>query len=130
MRSSGSPRAVSIRIGTCEWLRTRLGQVEAGLARHHHVEDQQVEGHALHQRARLGGVRRGADPIAIGGQIALQQRAQPLVIVDDEQVRIVPWPIGRPLMAAIPRTGCRKALATLAVFAPAMLQYLSLAGQG
>ena len=52
MRCSGSARAVSMRIGT--WLlgSQRLGEVDAGLLRHHHVENEQVEGEAAHGGAR------------------------------------------------------------------------------
>ncbi len=40
MRLSASSRAVSIRIGTLEVSRIEARELEAGLARHHHVEDQ------------------------------------------------------------------------------------------
>ena len=43
MRLSASSRAVSIRIGTLDEVRRSTGELEAGLARHHHVEDQQIE---------------------------------------------------------------------------------------
>ena len=43
MRLSAASRAVSIRIGTVEVARSDLGEIEAGFARHHHVEDEQIE---------------------------------------------------------------------------------------
>ena len=67
----------------------RLGQIEAGFAGHHHVEDEQIEGHAFHQRARVGRVRRRADAKAVGRKIAMQQRAQPFVVVDDQKVGVL-----------------------------------------
>ena len=66
-----------------------LCQIEPGFARHHHVEDQKIERHALHQGAGFCGIGRGADAKAVGAQILLQQRAQALVVVDHEQMRIV-----------------------------------------
>ena len=53
MRCSGSARAVSIRIGTRDSVLQRAGEVEAGLPRHHHVENEQVEGEAAHAARAL-----------------------------------------------------------------------------
>ena len=124
MRSAGSPRAVSIRMGTADSLRTLRGEIEAGFPRHHHVQDQQVEFHALHQGAGLGGAGRGGHPIAIGRQIALQQGAQPLVIIHHQQMRLVGESRGQ-THGCHARARGEKALAALAVFASAMLQYMA-----
>ena len=60
MRLSASSRAVSIRIGTDDVLADRLREIEAGLARHHHVEDQEIEAQAAELGARLRGALGGA----------------------------------------------------------------------
>ena len=56
MRLSASPRAVSIRIGTVEDAAQRAREFEAGLARHHHVEDQEIEAQAFELGARIAAV--------------------------------------------------------------------------
>ena len=63
--SSVSSRAVSIRIGTLEVLPQRFGEFEAGLARHHHVEDEQIEMQAAELGARVRGIVGGRDAIAV-----------------------------------------------------------------
>ena len=50
----------------------RLGQLDAVLARHHHVEHQQVEVEAFQLAARLGGVAGDRDAEAVLGEILLQ----------------------------------------------------------
>ena len=52
MRSAASPRAVSSSTGTSLVLRSEGGEAEAVLARHHHVEHDQVEGEVLQMLAR------------------------------------------------------------------------------
>ena len=56
MRLSAASRAVSIRIGTLGTAADRLGEIEAGFARHHHVEDQQIEAQAVELGARVAAV--------------------------------------------------------------------------
>ena len=68
-------------------LAQRLGELEAGLARHHHVEYEQVERQAFELGARVHGVVRRGDAIALGKQEARQQIADAPVVVDHEQMR-------------------------------------------
>ena len=62
-------------------------ELEAGLARHHHVEDQQIEAQPFELGARIGGGLRGGDAIALGEQEARQQVADAPVVVDHQQMR-------------------------------------------
>ena len=62
------------------------GEIEAGLARHHDVEDQQVEAQALELGARVGGGLRRGDAVALGHQEARKQIADDAVVVDHQQV--------------------------------------------
>ena len=62
------------------------GKIETGLAGHHHVENQQVEGQAFHLPAGLGGIAGGADPVVMFGKEAAEQRTDAPVIVDDEKM--------------------------------------------
>ena len=64
-----------------------FGQREAVLDRHHHVEDEQVEIHGVEQLARAGGVGGGRDARAGLREIALEQFADAVVVVDQQQVR-------------------------------------------
>ena len=89
MRLSAPSRAVSIRIGTLDVVRIDLRELEAGLARHHHVEDQQVEAHAAELGARGRRGVGGGDAIALAGEEARQQVADAAVVVDHQQVRRV-----------------------------------------
>ena len=54
-----------------------LGQRQAVLARHHDVEHDQVEGHALGRALGLGRVGGGGGEVAVLDQVAVQQLAQP-----------------------------------------------------
>ena len=47
MRLSFSSRAVSIRIGTADRVRMRAGKIESALARHHHIENEEIEFQAV-----------------------------------------------------------------------------------
>ena len=87
MRSSGSARAVSIRIGTWEVSRNDFAKVEAGFARHHHVEHQQIEGQAVEFGAGFSGVLCRGDAITFPLEKARQQIANAPVIVDHQQMR-------------------------------------------
>ena len=64
-----------------------LGEVEAALPGHHHVEHDEIEGEALEPRPGLRGIGRDRDAEAAFGQVAAQQLAQALVVVDDQDVR-------------------------------------------
>ena len=86
MRCSGSARAVSIRIGTCEFAPERAGEVEAGFMRHHHVENEQIEGEAAHGGARGGRIDGRGHAEAVLLQIAGEQVADAAVVVDDEDM--------------------------------------------
>ncbi len=61
MRFAGSAIAVSIRIGMRLVAAQAVGEVIAVLARHHHVDDEKIEGEAAELGARLGGIDRGGD---------------------------------------------------------------------
>ena len=65
------------------------GEVEAGLARHHDVEHDQVEVERGQALAGLGGVPGGGDAKAVARQERLQEFAQARVVVDDQDVRLV-----------------------------------------
>ena len=54
MRLSAASRAVSIRIGTVDVGADGAREIEAVFARHHDVEDEQVEIQAFELGARLG----------------------------------------------------------------------------
>ena len=66
MRSSESPRAVRIRIGVCDIGAHGAREIEPAFAGHHHVQDQEIERHAFHQRARFFRVGRSTDAKAVG----------------------------------------------------------------
>src|SRR6185312_2570926 len=63
-------------------------ELEAVLARHHHVEHQEIEGNAGEPRPRLGGVAGGGDAEPLIDQVAPQQLAQPRIVVDDQEMRL------------------------------------------
>ncbi len=65
------------------------GIVEAGLARHHHVEHEGVEHEALGLGPRLRGARGRRHPVAVLAQEAGEEIAQAPVVVDHEDVRRV-----------------------------------------
>ena len=69
MRLSVSDSAVSIRIGTF-LSRAALGQVDAAFARHHDVEDQQVEIQAGELAPRFAGIAGDRDAKAVLGRYA------------------------------------------------------------
>ena len=80
------------------------GQVEPALAGHHHVEDDDVEGEAAHGGARARGVGGGGDAEAVLEQVARQQIADALIVVDDQDVRGV---VGQRFhCASMPRRRC------------------------
>ena len=82
------------------------GEVEAALARHHQVEDDQVEGEAAELAARIGRILGGGDEKAVVGQIAGEQPAQPGVVVDHEDMRrFLMAQLGR-CRASITRRAC------------------------
>ena len=65
----------------------RLGEIEAGLARHHHVENEQIETQTVELGARVGrGLGRG-HAVALAGQEARQQVADAAVVIDHQQMR-------------------------------------------
>ncbi|MFT3878463.1 MAG: hypothetical protein QM703_02250 [Gemmatales bacterium] len=55
-------------IGTCDATPDRAREIEAGFARHHHVEDQQIEMQAFELGARIRRRLRGGDAIAFAGR--------------------------------------------------------------
>jgi hypothetical protein len=63
------------------------GQVEPGLAGHHHVDHRDVEGKGREARARLRGVGRGGHREAVAREELAQQLAQARVVVDDQDMR-------------------------------------------
>jgi hypothetical protein len=62
------------------------GELEAGFARHHHIDDGEIEGEATHALARFGGAGGGAHPNAVGRQEALDQLADAAVVIDHEDM--------------------------------------------
>src|SRR6201999_4220086 len=64
-------------------------ELEAGLARHHHVEDQQVEMQAVELGAGILRTHRGGDAITLAAEKPRQQIANAAVVVDQQQMRRV-----------------------------------------
>ena len=95
MRLSFSSRAVSIRIGTVDPARMARGEIEAVFARHHDVENEEIEFQAFELGARVRAVSAVRDPVTFAEQKARQQRADAAIVVDDEQMRRVVGRIGR-----------------------------------
>ena len=67
----------------------RLRQRRPGFARHHHVEDKEIESEPAHLVARLGRGRRHGDPEAVLRQIRVQQFADAPIVVDHQDMRFV-----------------------------------------
>ncbi len=65
----------------------RPGEVEAALARHHQVEDNEIEGGAGELAPRVGSVAGGGDDEAVLGEVAGEQLAQLAVVVHHQDVR-------------------------------------------
>ena len=89
MRFSFSSRAVSIRIGTVERGADGAREIEPALARHHDVENEQIEFQAGELGPRVGRGLRGRNAIAFAEQEARQQRTDAPVVVDDKKMRRV-----------------------------------------
>jgi hypothetical protein len=67
----------------------RFGEFEAALSRHHHIDDQEVEGDAGELAARVGGGGGRRNSKAMRAQEAREQGANAHVIVDDQEMRRV-----------------------------------------
>ena len=65
-----------------------FGQLEPVHARHHHIENQEIEGERVEGRQGLGGIRRRGDAEAAFLEVALEKGPDPVVIVDDENMGI------------------------------------------
>ena len=65
----------------------RLGEIETGLTRHHHVENKQIETQADQLGARVGRGLGRADAIALAGEEARQQVTDAAVVIDYQQMR-------------------------------------------
>jgi hypothetical protein len=63
------------------------GEAEAVLARHHHVEDDEVEIEPRQQAPRMGRVAGSRGHEAVAHEELLQQPANAFVVVDDQEVR-------------------------------------------
>ena len=63
-----------------------FGEGEAVFARHHHVEDDEVEGEVGEKAARLGGRGGDGDAMAVLRKIGRQQVAQAAVVVDHQHM--------------------------------------------
>ena len=101
MRSTSSPFAVSMMIGTVSPAPRRRRQTDKPvLARQHQVEHQQVRRIALQLAVELRRVGKRRDLEALLGQVARQQVAQAHVVVDDEDLR------GRSLCSCAIRAVC------------------------
>jgi hypothetical protein len=87
IRSSASPFAVRSRIGVA----TRLAQVprqgQTILARHHHVEHDQVEVEPRKEPPGMRRVSRGGRHVAVPDEELLEKPADPLVVIDDQKMR-------------------------------------------
>ncbi len=79
-------------------LAQRLGEVDARLLRHHHVENEQIEGQAAHGRAGALSVDGGRHPVAVIVEIARQEIAYAAVIVHHKNV-------GRVIVGAVAGMG-------------------------
>ena len=85
MRSTSSPLAVSITIGRAVVAAAQPAQDrQAVFARHHQVEHQHVEALAQPDAVHRLGVFRDVDIEAVVAEVASQQVAQALVVVDDQ----------------------------------------------
>ena len=52
-------------------------------------QDQAIEIDALDQIAGFGGICRGGDAKPARSEIALQKRAQPLIVIDDQEMGVI-----------------------------------------
>jgi hypothetical protein len=102
-------------------------QLQSRFAGHHHVQNQAIERHAFHQGAGVGGLGGGADAEPVAGKIAGEQRAQALIVIHHQEMRVGQRGFARGHGSG---HGCySRSLVTigrvgLAVFASAMLTYL------
>ena len=72
----------------------RAGQFKPVHTRHHHIEDQKVETQRIERRKRLGRIGRRRNAKAAPLQEALQQGADPVVIIDHQDVGFVASTLG------------------------------------
>ena len=86
MRSTSSPRAVSMMIGVCDSRADLAAQAEAVLAGQHDVEDHQIDAVVGHGARHLAAVGRGRDVAGVGAQIFRDQRPRLAVVLDDKDV--------------------------------------------
>ena len=89
MRWSGSARAVSIRIGTCDSVLSERAKSMPDSCGIIQSRIRQVEGEAAHAGARARRVDRRGHAEAVVLQIARQQIADAAIVVDDENMRRV-----------------------------------------
>jgi hypothetical protein len=87
MRSSASPFGGQEEDGRRDRFAQIPGEAEAVLARHHHVEDDEVEIEPCQQAPRMGRVAGSRGHEAVAHEELLQQPADAFVIVDDQEVR-------------------------------------------
>src|SRR5881227_1496976 len=85
MRSTSSPRAVSMMIGTCERLQL-AAERQPILPRQHQIEHQQIHVRALHDAAHFLSVRDGGGAEIVLLEILGQQAADLAIVVDDEKM--------------------------------------------
>jgi hypothetical protein len=84
MRSTSSPRADSMMIGTLTSARRSLGDVESGLARQHDVEDHEVGVDLLEHELGAVSVAGGVDLVARLGQRVVYDFEDRLLVIDDQ----------------------------------------------
>ena len=84
LRASGEHEDGHLRL-----LSQRGCEIEPVFARHHHVENQKIEGEAAHVATRLDRVLGGGDAIALSSEIARHQGANATVVVDEQKMRRV-----------------------------------------
>ncbi len=87
MRCSGSARAVSMQIGMSRSRFDLARKLEAADAGHHDVEQHDVEVEAPERGLRHRGIGGRRDAEALGEEIAREQVADLVVVIDDQHVR-------------------------------------------
>ena len=86
MRSTSSPRAVSMMIGVCDSCAHLAAQAEAVLAGQHDVEDHEIDAMVGHRAHHFAAVGRRRDVAGVGAQIFRDQRPRLAVVFNDENV--------------------------------------------
>ena len=86
MRSTSSPRAVSMMIGICDSRADLAAQAEAVLARQHHVEDDEVDAMVGHGADHLASVVGRHHVAGVAAQIFRDQRPRLAIVFNDQNI--------------------------------------------